>query len=205
LVTPCKKGWKVVIGLGVILSIVVGIKYLFFEDKSDKVIFEQPRFSEEVESFSFTLGESGIGVGYSKERLERETVEPYNFAEFKPVKLYIDKGVLYADVAIYGESGLPPIKIIRNVLSGKPKNWDFNSNEKAIEIVNSKGNPIYQFYYKTPSHIVVNGIFPFPNGFILAGPKGSTVIQNANVIAKYRLKPIFKYPSWKYPGEYADE
>lgn len=199
------KFWKFIVGFGVIIAIVIGIKSLFFGDKIDQVIFNQPRFSEETTSFSFSFGESGISVGYSKDRLEKEAVYPYNFNEFKPVKLYIDNDVLYADISVYGGSNLPPIKITRNKLLGKPKNWDFNSDEKAIEIVNSVGKPVYQFYYKSPSHIVVNGVFPFPGGFIIAGPKGASVILNANVISRYTLKSIFKYPSWKYPGKYAEE
>ena len=205
-----KKAWKcirrigVIVGIvGAIIGIVVGIKGLFFGEKIDQVIFEQPRFSEEVKSFSFSLGANGSTISYSKEGLEKGIMEPYAFGEFKPFKLYIENGVLYADISVYAGSNLPPIKIVRDKLSGKPKDWDFNSNKNAIEIVNSAGKPMYQFLYKSASQIVVNGIFPFANGFLIAGPKGLTVIQNANVIAEYDLEPIFRYPSWKYPGEYA--
>ena len=53
-----------------------------------------------------------------------------------------------------------------NVLSNKPPNWDFNSNDKAIEVVNESGGPIFQLYYKTPSHIVINGIFQYQNALL---------------------------------------
>jgi hypothetical protein len=203
--TTWNKAWKVIVGIGVIIGILVGIKALFFNDKTTEVTFDQPRFSEEVTTFDFSFGESGITSGVRKERLESGPVYPYNLGEFKPVKLYVDDGILYADVSVYGGSNLPPIRITRNKLLGKPKNWDFNSNDTAIEIVNSIGKPVYQFYYKSPSHIVVKGVFPFPSGFIVAGSKGATVIQNANLLLKDSLKPIFKYPSWKFQGKLVED
>ena len=198
------KAWKIVVGIGVTVGILVGIKTLFFDEKAGPVTFNQPRFSEESTSFSFSFG-GGLRVIYDKDRLEKEAIYPFNFGEFKPVKLYIEDGILYADVSVYGGSNLPPIKIIRNKLIGKPKQWDFNSNDNAIEIINSHGKPAYQLYYKSPTQIIVNGVFPFPRGFVIAGPKGATVIQNANVFSNFSLKPIFKYPSWKYPGQLAEE
>jgi hypothetical protein len=170
--------------------------------KESRVPLRQPRFTVNVESFDFSLGEKGFSVGYEVAALEKKPAEPYNFNGFKPVKLYVGKGVLYADVSIYGGSGMPPLKIRHNQLSGKPPDWDFNSNETAFEVVTEHNTPIYQFYYKTPTHIVVNGVFPFPGGLILAGPEGA--ILNPFLPASFRLKPIFKYPSWKYPGKYAE-
>ena len=72
-----------------------------------------------------------------------------------------------------------------------------------MEIVNQNKIPIYQFFYKTLSHIVMNGIFPYPGGFILANENGA--IQNPTLPTTFKLKRIFKYPSWKYPGEYEEE
>lgn len=163
---------------------------------------EQPTFSEEVETFDFSLGEGGISVGYKISELKKTPKEPYNFKGYKPVYLYVANGRLYADVTIYGGSGLAAITIKRNKLSNKPENWDFNSNKNALEVVNENNVPIYQFFYKTPSHIVVNGIFPFPGGLILANESGA--VMNPILPTNFKLKRIFKYPSWKYPGEYEE-
>lgn len=162
---------------------------------------KKPTFSEQIENVSFSLGERGISIDYTKKAL-KEQKEPYNFGEYKPVKLYMKNGNLFADVKIFGGSGLPPIEIKQNELINKPHDWDFNSNDKALEIVDKNKTPIYQFYYKTPSHIVVNGIFPFPGGLILANENG--VLLNPSLPTTFTLKRIFKYPSWKYPGEYEE-
>jgi hypothetical protein len=36
---------------------------------------------------------------------------------------------------------------------------------------------------------------------------GEVLINTPNVdeAHAFRLRPLFKYPSWKYPGEYADK
>lgn len=161
---------------------------------------QKPTFSEQIEKVSFSLGERGISVGYKRDSLKNSLKEPFNFADFKPVKIYIKNDNLFADVKIFGGSRMPPIEIRQNELINKPTEWDFNSNDKALEIVNEKKVPIYQFFYKTPSHIVVNGIFPFPGGLILANENGATL--NPILPTTFKLERIFKYPSWKYPGQY---
>lgn len=163
-----------------------------------KLVF--PTFSEDTKDVIFSLGEGGISSGYSRDALAETPREPFYFSGYRPVKLYIEGNQLYADVTIYGGSGFPPIQILHNKLINKPPDWDFNSNKMALEIVNDKGVPIYQFYYKTASHIVMNGIFPFPGGLILANESGT--VMNPRLPATFELKLIFKYPSWKYPGEY---
>jgi hypothetical protein len=79
------------------------LKDLIFSDTS-QVPLRQLRFAESVESFAFSLGEHGMSVGYKVAALEKESAQPYNLSGFKPVKLYAERGVLYADVSIYGGS-----------------------------------------------------------------------------------------------------
>jgi hypothetical protein len=160
---------------------------------------KQPTFSEKVENVNFSLGERGISAGYRVSDLEKSPKEPFMFNNFSPVKVYVKNGKPYADVKIYAGSGFPAIEIKSNQLLNKPPEWDFNSNENALEIVDKNYRPIYQFFYKGPSHIVFNGIFPFPGGLILANENGAIV--NPYLPATFTLKRIFKYPSWKYPGK----
>ncbi len=163
----------------------------------------EPRFSENVSTVMFSLGERGMTVGYTKESLEKSHMNNgFVLDNYRPVDLYIEDNQLYADVKIYGGKGLPPIEIKKNKLSNKPQDWDFNSNENAMEIVNSNQIPVYQFFYKTPSHIVMNGIFPYPSGFIMANENGA--FGRRELPTAFNVKRIFKYPSWKYPGKYEE-
>jgi hypothetical protein len=80
---------------------------------------KKPTFSASVDKFLFSLGERGMSTGYSRDAL-KVPKEPYNLGGYKPVKLYIKNGNLFADVHIFGGAGLPPIQIIQNELINKP-------------------------------------------------------------------------------------
>ena len=167
---------------------------------ASKVKVEEPTFRERIETVTFSLGGGGLHVGYSLSALEKGPVEPFNFGGSKPVRVYAENGKLYADVAVYGGPNRAPIEVKHNEFVVRPPNWDRNSSHTALEIVNQSQVPIFQLIYKTPSHIVFNGIFPYPGGLILANDQGMLI--NPTLPTTFRLKRIFKYPSWKYPGQY---
>lgn len=161
---------------------------------------EDPTFREKVERVTFSLGRGGVHTIYSLSDLERGPREPFNFGGFKPVRLYVDKGKVYADVAVYGGSGQPPIEVKHNEFVVRPPNWDRNSDRSALEVVNERQLPVFQLVYLSPSHIAVNGVFPIPGGLLLANDAGMVI--NPILPTTFALKRIFKYPSWKYPGEH---
>lgn len=161
---------------------------------------EEPTFREKVEEVTFSLSEGGIHVIYKFSELEQGPKEPFNFGGFSPVKIYVEDSKLYADVTVYGGAGLPPIEIKHNEYVVRPTNWDLNKSSTALEVVNESQEPVFQLIYKKPSHIVVNGIFPFPGGLILANESG--MILNPTMPTSFSLERIFKYPSSKYPGKY---
>lgn len=181
------------------ILISIGLCIYFFNSYQEKQTLKEPTFREEHKRLNFSLG-GGITCGYTKEQLKRGPNAPFNFGGHLPIQVYVEGGKLYADVEVFSESGLPPIKITKNVLSGLPHNWDTNKNENALEVVNEAGAPIYQLIYKRDGHIVVNGVFPFPGGLVLADEQH--MVMNPSLPAKLELKRIFKYPSWKYPAEY---
>lgn len=163
---------------------------------------EEPTFREKVDKVTFSLGGGGVHVGYNFSVLEEGPKEPFDFGGFKPVRLYVENGKLYADVAVYGGHARAPIELRHNELIARPLNWDRNSSQAALEIVNENQVPVFQLMYKTPSHIVCNGVFPFPGGLILANDEGMVI--NPTLPVTFRMKRIFKYPSWKYPGQYEE-
>jgi len=162
---------------------------------------KEPTFSEAIEEFNVSFGEKGIPCSWSIDGpLNKNRAYPFTVNDYSPVEIYLKNGILFADVKVYGGYGFPAIEIKQNKLFNKPASWDFNSNDKALEVVDQNQNPIYQFYYKTPSHIIINGVFPYEGGIILAGENG--VVTNLTLPATFKLKRIFKYPAWQHPGEY---
>jgi hypothetical protein len=176
-------------------------KLVWLEEAQAKL--EEPTFREEVSDVNFSLGGGGITVRYPLSAL-KEPKEPFDFNRFKPVRLYVEGRKLYADVSVFGGIGQPPIQVKHNNFVVRPLNWDRNSSINAFEVVNENKVPLFQFFYKSRSHIVVNGVFPFPGGLILANENGATIFFNPNPPVTFTLKRIFKYPSWKYPGQFEE-
>lgn len=180
------------------IFIVIGLAIYIFNIYQEKESKKEPMFKDEHDSLTFSLG-GGIECSYSKEQLKKPNA-PFNLGGHLPIKVYVEKKKLYADVDIYSGSTFPPIKILKNVLSGVPPSWDVNKSDRALEVVNAEGKPIYQLIYKTDGHIIINGIFPFPGGLVLADDIHMAI--NPQEPISLELSPIFKYPAWKYPSAY---
>jgi hypothetical protein len=110
--------------------------------------------------------------------------------------------------------GVPPLKLENNELSGLPSGWDFNRTSRAIEIVNEKSVPICQLFYKDDTHLVFKGVLVSTNRMIIAGETGHMLlIANPDLtsndffsaVERANLTPMFKYPSFKHPGQFATE
>jgi hypothetical protein len=56
--------------------------------------------------------------------------------------------------------------------------------------------------------MVVNGIFPtsqiYDGKRVLMWVSEDGIGWNTERPANFKLNPIFKYPAWKYPGQYAE-
>jgi len=87
-----------------------------------------------------------------------------------------------------------------------PPDWDRNSDTNAFEIIGPDGLPVFQEIYALPEHIIVNGLFPKKPGIIIGAFGNDCVVGFTNEVLPNLpdRKPIFKYPSWKYPGVLAN-
>ena len=169
-----------------------------------------PTFQEKIDNVLIELGERGMGAGYKFDKLKESKVTPFYLGGYAPITLYVENNRLYADFKLYGGKSEPPIEIVRNEFKVRIPGWDKNYNLEALEFVDKEYNPMFQLIYKTKSHIVIKGIFPFPGGIIFAGEKGARLINTSalekdpNIPRSFVLKRIFKYPSSKYFGQLDD-
>jgi len=152
------------------------------------------------------IGRSDLGFG------------PEKYGQNPHVFLTVSNGKIVLNVEWAPVFGMPPLKLENNELSGLPSNWDFNHSANAIEVVNERLVPIFQFYYKDDTHLVFNGVIT--SAATTAKHNGVAFISETHYsvetmmdfskndffkrIEALNLKTIFKYPAWKYPGEYAD-
>lgn len=99
------------------------------------------------------------------------------------------------------------IVIADNKFSGLHQLWDSNSSTNAFEIVNELYSPLFQFIRESDSKLTVRGVFETKDGVRVLTDKNSRIIKNFDYHrdAVPGLKAMFKYPAWKYPGQYADQ
>jgi hypothetical protein len=94
--------------------------------------------------------------------------------------------------------------------------YDKNWSENAFEVVRSRNGfevarddtvSIFQMIHKNSNTIEINGIFPIGHdqALFISSDQAPTVVKTTDPdFLTYGLKPIFKYPSWKFQGQYAD-
>jgi len=165
-------------------------------------------FSEQSDKVHFSLGERGIMYTWKLSEMETGKKAIRNLDPSQPdlAVAYAEDGKLYFDTQLLWSPESPPVQIRHNQIIDKPYGWDLNSNMNAFEIVNEHGNAVFQIIYRSQFHIVMNAVF------YIAGHKEVFIADDDGVQGvplpkpghEYSLKRIFKYPSWKFPGEYQD-
>jgi hypothetical protein len=168
-------------------------------DNESTFVENEPTFAEDIDKVKITVG--GNDAIYLVSDLEK-TPRPWMGLRL-PLLIYVKDKKPYVDATV-STGLLVPIELKANKLVGYPPGWDYNSNDRAIEIVNDKQLPVFQLIYNRPNHIVINGIFlvrDTPNGppnIYVANEAGITI----NPTSPDSLRRVFKYPSWQHRGEY---
>jgi hypothetical protein len=160
--------------------------------------------------YQFTIG--GPTVGFSEEQLMAGPVSPMQIYGMDLFKVYLDGGRLYVDTTLYGGSTFPAVQVRRNEISIEGgMSLDRNFTDKALEVVDRNLVPLLQIIYEADRKVVINGVFIDPKGgktAVIITPTNNQKVDidptgQKKVVVP--LKRIFKYPSWKYPGVYADD
>lgn len=161
---------------------------------SEEKPLEEPTFTEGFDEVRFTFGTNSLGYQIKDSPRKIQIIVADN-----PIFFYVEDEKPYADLIIYKIHAHPAVKLEHNQVLNKPDNWEMNSDKTALEIVNEKKKPVFQLYYKTPSHLVINGFFDI-NGIIVLAYNERTLI-NTSKDTPNPLIPIFKYPAAEYQGE----
>lgn len=170
--------------------------------ENEKPILEQPTFTEDIKECVFDFG-TNIATNRI-DVLENHPIQPLTVNGISPV-MYIKDRKFYVDVTVSDPDKLLPVQIKEGKLTITPENWDTNSNASAFEVVDEKQDVVFQIIYHKPSKIVLYGVFPDPQvqgQLIYVSEKG--IEANFNKPKDFSIKRQFKYPSWKYPGQFDD-
>jgi hypothetical protein len=149
---------------------------------------------------SVSLG--NLNMIHSLTQLNEES-QTFGYAGgYVPIKIYADGSDINVDVTIYDQNNSPAIKIIKNVVS-VPKGWDYNYDDKALEIVNSDNIPVFQLIKHTPYEIEIKGVFPFDGAIFISDAWGARQTSSSDTTSPiaYTISSIFKYPSSQNMGK----
>jgi hypothetical protein len=158
---------------------------------------EAPRFAEKLDKIYIQLG--SITNVY---RPEHSPFTPLQIGDVVPVTVRLEGGRLYADAVLSGERDA--VLLQRNRIVQRPPEWDVNSNERALEVVDERGRPVFQMILVSEQQLKIRGVF--------RGKAGSAVFTDTSTFntsptadRALNLKPLFKYPAWKFAGQLAEE
>jgi len=173
-----------------------------------------PGFSEKLTQVIVSLGESGFSQNIRSENLgdkkypiasPTDPKHPLGYA-------YVENGTFYFDADIFYSFDYPPIKVSHNEISDRPANWDYNFDDVGFEIVDEKQRPRLQFYYTSPSRIVIKGIFLSGRHLWFVDKDVRAYLVDAisempddmKPPKEFNIKRLFKYPSMRYKGQRAE-
>lgn len=161
----------------------------------------------------YTIVIGGSAIGFWEDTLTNGPISPMKSDGVELFQLYVLNGHFYVDTKVFVGPGIADVEVRRNEIalnSTKNPAWDRNYTDNAVEIVNQNQIPMFQMIFETPRKVRINGVFRLAyNKLAVYVPGGSQLIElnprEPNQQFVVPLKPLFKYPSWKYPGKFVDE
>ncbi|MBI1352716.1 MAG: hypothetical protein GC160_00110 [Acidobacteria bacterium] len=118
-----------------------------------------------------------------------------------PLWIYERDGDVLFDADLINQFSPSPIKTISlrgNKVTFTSVNIDSNFDDRALEVVNGDRDVLFRCVYLTERHVRVEGVF--------LGPEKKTLIVGDKLYVGIPYSkemippPLFKYPSWRYPG-----
>lgn len=200
----------------IVLGIAVVISQLDFKTEAQAVspiqheitpsIEQSPKITSLRDLPTFVDGNQEVTVKLGMMNMKGRVTElmnnPHQFKvdDYSILSFYISNHTLYVDTTLYGGAQMTQVELKENILVSRPMNWDFNSDGRALEIVNDRQEPIFQLVYKTQYSIAINGYLYFPGGFVFVHEDGRTIMNPKIPPVDYTFTRIFQYPSSEYQG-----
>jgi hypothetical protein len=192
----------ILFGVGVTCVTVAACLYWINAVTPPQPKLEAPTFTEDVKVAICNIGPLPFQIDLRS--TSRQAPFRFQASDFVPFWLYVENGRLFADITMLGQDGTTVVQMEHNQFKVNVPAWDANSNASAFEVVDEHQTPVFQIIYKRPAHILVNGVFHEPAGQTAYAQNDSLTFAPPGQPPPpwFHLNPIFKYPSWKHPGEY---
>lgn len=161
-------------------------------------------FQDDSDTVSVTFGTNtgSNRIGFLKKM--SQAVFPITVDGFSPVSFKWDKDHISYGIKFWSPDQRSAVEVTDGRFVLRNIGLDRNFTKNAFEVVASNGQPVLQVIWVTPGHMRLNGLFPRPDDQLLCIANDlprAIPIDKANGCD---IKPLFRYPSWKYPGEFAE-
>jgi len=160
---------------------------------------EQPALREKGKMVEFALG-NAIAYQWTP-KLLKTSEQPIKLGGCTLVKLRLKGDLLIFSMKLRPPNGTTQLEIENNEFTINMPGCDWNYTANALEVVDQQGLPVFQMIRKSPVRIVIFGCFTCRGNVFFVGP--DSMVENP-IYPPGHLSPIFKYPAWKFPGEYAN-
>jgi hypothetical protein len=130
---------------------------------------------------------------------------PLSLEGFDPISVCVDDNRVFVNVRLSGDAPFgDQAEIIHDHFTVQPSDWDWNFDDQAFEAVDKNQQPVLQLIYRSPSDILVRGVFTSRGAAWLLtdsatyGAYPLTEIDLFRAVPDHQIPRIFKYPSEKY-------
>lgn len=149
-------------------------------------------------SYSRTQGGHPHRIGESSTKESPSKIAP--FGDSRSITAYIEGRKLYVDALLYYAPDEPPLQLTHNELEGRPRKWDRNLDDSALEIVDENLVPRFQLIYKDARTVLLRGVFQFRGGAVVFEEDASHffIYSRENEV---KIARIFQYPSRIHQGQ----
>jgi hypothetical protein len=195
--------WSSVSAVTVLLvgAVVVGIYYPPLDRYREWL---PPELPPNCKFVRISLGGFGNILPVEGGRLLR--AEPFVRTQFgeMPFTAHVKDNRLYISTGTIIDASQRIIEIDVEKKLALPLDWDCNAKDNAFEIVNYAQAPVFQMFYQQPNEIVLKGLVANTNCVYVVDDHGASLWSPASNLPLPGIKRIFKYPSWRHSGEFAD-
>jgi hypothetical protein len=141
--------------------------------------------------------------------------EPRSDTNEARIVVSVSNDQLLVDADVFTSIGQPPMRVRRNEISGRrlgrtweQRGWDKQSTSNALEIVNENYSPVLQIIYLDNAEVVITGVFVSGERAVILTAEETVFALKSQLdefLKHWKIKRLFKYPSWRYPGVFDED
>jgi hypothetical protein len=162
-------------------------------------------FQDDADEVSVTFGTNTGGNHVALLKKMTQPVYPITVDDFSPVSFWWNKDHVSYRIKFWSPDQRAAVEVNDGKFVVRNISLDSNFTKNALEVVAGNGQPILQVIWMTPGHMRLNGLFPLSDGLLLCMSNDMPRTIPIGLADECKIKPIFKYPSWRHRGEYNEE